>query len=459
MDLIVNTTTTIDPPENTGTYYLALHLARDSSNNVLGDLVYGSTRTFQGVYLTYFNDKPDPVSDMDILYLGKVTWNGTAFSNITEDDEKYGKLWASDIICKVHDWKHEDTKNLVLQQYLYKLPDWYVSKEGDVIFGDLEFLPERDPNIPGTYSSHEDLGTGRYGLKVHTSSSGSGTEIVIKDPSESESDRSKTITILERTDGITMYEGPTIIDINYANGYKHILENPNGIILKGGNPEGLNATQTTLDIGDQHFYVNGYGTSTINKFTLDFLGDASQLKFGNNFSLTIFSTSGGGNLAFNSNNRIEASSTGMDIYVGSSNLTVHGELTADKVYGAVYNDFGEIMRKSKDENIEYGDILCIGNDGLVHKVQLQSDLLRIVGICSNTIGMQLGGSNIPKDEQVEVGMLGQIWVKTNDTYLVPGHLVKALPDGTVGFTGNVNEKFGICLTENINGKVKIFYKG
>ena len=52
MDLIVNTTTTIDPPENTGTYYLALHLARDSSNNVLGDLVY---RFYQNFSRSIFN--------------------------------------------------------------------------------------------------------------------------------------------------------------------------------------------------------------------------------------------------------------------------------------------------------------------------------------------------------------------------------------------------------------------
>lgn len=121
------------------------------------------------------------------------------------------------------------------------------------------------------------------------------------------------------------------------------------------------------------------------------------------------------------------------------------------------NGFGELFRKVKNDNIEYGDIVCLREDGLVHKVETKSDLEKIIGICSNTIGVQMGGLDIPEDERVEVEMLGQIWVKTNDTNIKPGCLVKALCDGTVGITYDVTEKFGIAETNVENNKVKIIY--
>ena len=50
MDLIMTSEIYIDPPVEPGHYYLAFKLARDSSENVLGDLIYGATTTFEGVY-------------------------------------------------------------------------------------------------------------------------------------------------------------------------------------------------------------------------------------------------------------------------------------------------------------------------------------------------------------------------------------------------------------------------
>ena len=71
----------------------------------------------------------------------------------------------------------------------------------------------------------------------------------------------------------------------------------------------------------------------------------------------------------------------------------------------------------------------------------------------------MGGKDIPKDEQLEVEMLGQIWVKTKETNIKPGQLVKVNTDATVSATTNKEEKFGITLTDVINGKVQIVYNG
>ena len=149
MDLIMTSALQIDQPEGTGDFYLKFKLARDSSSNVLGDFIYGVDTTFDGVYLTYDTVKSDPVS-ADELYLGKVTWDGQQFTNITEDEDKYGRIWAEDILCKINDPKHPDITRLNLQEWIYNVPDWYVSKEGDVEYGAIEFLPGRDTvDTPG----------------------------------------------------------------------------------------------------------------------------------------------------------------------------------------------------------------------------------------------------------------------------------------------------------------------
>lgn len=121
--------------------------------------------------------------------------------------------------------------------------------------------------------------------------------------------------------------------------------------------------------------------------------------------------------------------------------------------------FGEVFRKDKNEKIDYGDIVCIKADGLVHKVNDNSDLDRIIGICSNTIGFELSGGmqDVPEDEQVEVEMLGQIWVNTDCEFIEPGMRLKALSTGKVGIAFENDKKFGIALTGVVDGKVRIVY--
>ena len=98
-------------------------------------------------------------------------------------------------------------------------------------------------------------------------------------------------------------------------------------------------------------------------------------------------------------------------------------------------NFGYIL--DKDEVIEYGDVVCIGCDGLVHKYDsLQYDITTVIGVCSDSIGLMLGGEGIPEDEQVEVELVGQIWVKTNDLNIIPGTLVAVDIDGTVRKTNS-----------------------
>lgn len=233
-DIIITQDMIIDAPEKAGTFYLALHLARDPHGNVFGDQIYGVTTTFMGIYLTYFDEKPDPVTDPDILYLGKVEYDGENITSLEEDEDKYGRIWAEDILAKMKDWKHPDITRMILQDLIYKIPDWYVSKEGDTIYGPLEFLAGRNSEIPGTPESHEDIGTGKYGIRAEAILNEDGTRsanISIKGPDVETTDTNKTINILVNNNGVEAKLGQSILTSNVNNNFALELNTLNNILV------------------------------------------------------------------------------------------------------------------------------------------------------------------------------------------------------------------------------------
>lgn len=725
MDLIMDSAITIGAPDGIGKWYLAFKLARDSSRNVLGDLVYGSSRTFKGVYLTYFNEKPDPVTDPDILYLGSVKWDGTSFSELEEDEDKYGRIWAEDILCKFLDPKHPDVRRLNLQEYIYKIPDWYFSKEGDIIYGPVTIADNRENGNPGIIMNVDENGShitikdptvnnnllqfygdvNRDGVInaedlriIQTFIDGTATptdlqkiladvnhdgvidekdieyitNFINQDPKNNwgdtgniyfidNSDRDINIDVenniykwsigkgeifQNETDDILHIhndggicidaEGPVTIEgdseitlsTENPNSPKLTLEDndirmidpnapnlefnftfpseniaqykigkaiwqynnssgnivllptdvnflkvdPNAIFLKNVNVvetiylgvddnnsksfirakewqianDVSNATITTNfkpgiiietnDTADAAYYltkntnstsfsklynsgklelynastsvnpiiywkddnssvdVSLYKTdnqkvlnldgalSTNNTITAAGLITGNGLKTSNGvvtFSrgtddATITKDNNAANLRTSSNLYVGASGNA-NLYAGNTTLgntqingtlngtgnwSTSGTITGSKVYNAVYNDYAEVFEKSREEIIEPGDIVCIREDGLVHKVEMVPDLTSIIGICSNTEGVLLGGAELEENQKCIVGMVGKLWVKTNNPYLKPGQMVRALPDGTVDFTNNRLDKFGIVMSYiNNEGKVKIVYNG
>ena len=725
MDLIMDSAITIGAPDGIGKWYLAFKLARDSSRNVLGDLVYGSSRTFKGVYLTYFPEKPDPVTDPDIFYLGSVRWDGTSFYDLEEDEDKYGRIWAEDILCKFLDPKHPDVRRLNLQEYIYKIPDWYFSKEGDIIYGPVTIADGRDNSNPGIIMNVDENGShitikdptvnnnllqfygdvNRDGVinaedlriiqsfidgsatpsdlqKILADVNHDGvidekdleyiTNFINQDPKnnwgdtgniyyidssnrdinidvenniykwsigkgEIFEDETDDILHIHNNGGICIdAEGPVTIEgdseislsTENANSPKLTLRDndiritdpnaptlefnftfpsdslaqfkvgkaiwqynttsgnivllptdvnflkvdPNAIFMKNVNVveaiylgvddnssksflrakewqianDVSNATITTNfkpgiiietnDTADAAYYltkntnstsfsklynsgklelynasttvnpiiywkddnsavdVSLYKTdnqkilnldgalSTNNTITASGLITGNGLKTSNGIvtfsrgtnDATITKDNNATNLRTSSNLYIGASGNA-NLYAGDTSLgnttingtltgtgnwTTTGTITGSKVYNAVYNDYAEVFEKSPDETIEPGDIVCIREDGLVHKVEMVSDLISIVGICSNTEGVLLGGAELEENQKCIVGMVGKLWVKTNNPYLRPGQMVRALPDGTVDFTNNRLDKFGIVMSYiNDEGKVKIVYNG
>lgn len=176
MDIIANGTINIDPPDSNGTWYLAFKLVRDKSENVLGDRVVGVSKTFEGLSLTYYKERPKyGDEDPDMLFLGSVNWDGNQFTDVEEDPEKYTRLKAEDVGCYINDPKHADTTYMDLQSWMDKVPDWFFSKEGDVCYGEMTLLHKRG-DAP---SPDNDLNPGMV-LRVYDENT---VKLVLKAPS------------------------------------------------------------------------------------------------------------------------------------------------------------------------------------------------------------------------------------------------------------------------------------
>lgn len=556
MDIIANQKIRIYHPDKAGDYYLALHLWRDSSDNVLGDLVIGVTTEFQGVYLDWYNEKD--ATDRDALWLGKVSWSGSAFFDIEEDLDKYGRIWAEDILCKIEDWKHPDESRMLLQDWMYKVPDWYLSKEGDVMFGPIEFLKGRDPNVEGTLDDHEDLGTGKYGVRVEVVDA-NNAKIDIKAPSVSPTDANKRLTILPSSAGVEVDLGKSKLISNTANNYDLVLTTPNNInvtsdknvsIIGKGKVEvgtGTNGTnpKLTLDddkatftsstdsnIKDEVVFASGVLKHIIGKSVLQYTTSSSRLdllgtdttmfgivpntdlsnnlrvqktiyvgdtgtygsgttkltgtswlltdgnktstttggrivlvdptagngyfqtqqnsniysRLANNGSLTLHNNSVNTAINFEdgtaSNNasitktkgasaiNINATTTNV-----SGDLAVVGDVTANKVWNAVYNDLAEYMEKADySEEIVAGDVVVFTADGKVTKAinAVGPDCTnRLAGIVSgpNTMGFVLGGDGLAENERVPVALSGRVYLNVGELAVQSGDLIALRNNG------------------------------
>ena len=470
MDLIMNAAIQIDPPEGTGKFHVAFKLVRDSANDVLGDTVVGVTTTFDGLFVSYYTQKPDPV-DSDMLYIGSVEWDGNNFSNITEDEDKYGRIWAEDVLCKINDPKHPDITRLNLQEFIYKIPDWYVSKEGDVEYGAIEFMPGRD-------------GTQSYGIKIQ-STADNNASILIKAPSTSTGTPTLNGALKATNTDVELELGNASIGVSTSVGNALKITNPYTIAIDTN-------TILTLEGGSSISLLSGTNSYTILGTTQTIQLDSSskpitmsKLSSDNDIRLQI--GDGADNIQINSNGTMVLKNAGsysritmsggastydvtitkphdkkeLDI-VGdielTGDLTATGDIHANKVYNAVYNDGIEYMEKEDyNEVIEPGDVVCFTDNGKVTKVKDVEDTLRVAGVVSSedSFGFALGGDGLDEDQKVPVALFGRVWVKV-DCPVRTGDLLRVMSDGTVSVT-NVLDRFviGKATKPSEDGKVYV----
>ena len=471
MDLIMNAALQMDPPEGTGTFHVAFKLVRDSANDVLGDTKLGVTVTFDGLFVSYYTQKPDPV-DADMLYIGTVDWDGNSFSNITEDEDKYGRIWAEDILCKINDPKHPDITRLNLQEFIYNIPDWYVSKEGDVEYGAIEFMPGRD-------------GTQSYGVKIQ-STDNNNSEILIKAPSVDTSTPTLNGGLKATNTGIELELGNARIGVSTSASNTLKITNPNIIAINSnailtleGNSAVISGSgsnlytiigttqEVQLDSSSKPITMSKLGSDNDVKLQVGDRSDNVQvssdgtiiLKNASNYSRITMS---GGTSTYDVTitkplNKKELDIDG-DIEL-TGNLTATGNIYANKVYNAVYNDGIEYMEKEDyNEVIEPGDVVCFTDSGKVTKVKDVKDTLRVAGIVSSedSFGIALGGDGLEDNQKVPVALFGRVWVKV-DCSVRTGDLLRIMSDGTVSVT-NVLDRFVIAKATKPSEDGKVYAK-
>lgn len=577
MDLIMTSTLDIDVPQDAGTYYLVFKLWRDGSNNVKGDEIYGASITFQGLYVTWVDEKPDPVTDPDIFYLGRIVYDGTDITELEEDEDKYGRIWAEDILAKIKDPKHPDITRLLLQDWIYYVPDWYVSKEGDVEFEAIEWLPGRQN---GDYTS-EDYGTGKYGIHIKAVDD-NNSEIILKAPIINEADPDKVLKAFATNQGIELNIGKSKLLSNTTNNFALALTTPNNILVNSdgtvsliGKTEiylgtGTNGTtpkyslknnratltstananlkdevvfssnalqhiigksvfqytnnilsllgndttqfhispnldvlnngrvKGTLYIGDNATYGNdptylqkqkwqisdGSNTNVLTPTSISMQNsnDSQHAKLLNSGKLElkngstpaeIFMLDGGGySVSLKQTNGTKGDGTGavsiLDITAGhtkfSGDVTATGDIRANRVYNAVYNDIIEFMEKEDyDEIIEAGDVVYFNESGKVSKYHDGINATAIAGVVSSeeTYGYALGGDSLEDNQKVPVALKGRVWVKTDNTNFHAGDFVSVDSCGCV-YKGDKhiydNFVLGIATKPEEDGKVYMMIK-
>lgn len=99
----------------------------------------------------------------------------------------------------------------------------------------------------------------------------------------------------------------------------------------------------------------------------------------------------------------------------NGDLTVTGNITGAKVYGAVYNDYAEwFEREDVNEVIEAGDIVSWSENGVTKSTEYEDSL--VVGVYSDSYGHILGGEELADMEEnikkyVPIGLCGRVYVK------------------------------------------------
>lgn len=154
-------------------------------------------------------------------------------------------------------------------------------------------------------------------------------------------------------------------------------------------------------------------------------------------------------------------------------VEVVGDLTAERVFNAVYNDYAEFYKKDDiDEEINPGDVIELNPEtGNYRKCKTAKSRL-VVGICSNSYGYVVGGELGTIEDNlisyIPVGISGRVYANTDDETCEPGDLVMSTNEGKVATYKNVVSKvngvldddktgriLGKCLSKTENGKVLI----
>lgn len=146
----------------------------------------------------------------------------------------------------------------------------------------------------------------------------------------------------------------------------------------------------------------------------------------------------------------------------TGNLNATGDITARRVYNAVYNDGIEFMEKEDyKEDINPGDVVCFTESGKVTKVKKEEDIYRLAGVVSSkeTYGFVLGGDGLDEDQKVPVALFGRVYVNVKNLSVKVGDLLAVNSSGEIEISKDDNRfVIGIATKSSENGFVYIKIK-
>lgn len=121
----------------------------------------------------------------------------------------------------------------------------------------------------------------------------------------------------------------------------------------------------------------------------------------------------------------------------------------------------EAYEKDPTETIEEGDLVFITDEGKVSKPQTVTDCKKIIGVCSENPGVALGTNLYTDETRCMVGIVGKLYVKTEQDFLTYGDYVKAVPGGVRKVTNLLTDLqyiVGKVIEPYKDGKVRINFR-
>ena len=134
-------------------------------------------------------------------------------------------------------------------------------------------------------------------------------------------------------------------------------------------------------------------------------------------------------------------------------------ITANKVYGAIWNDYAEWFEKENvNDTFDFGDICSWNENGVV--LSSPSDV-KVVGVVSNTYGHILGGFPLADMEEnskhfVPIGLTGRVNVKVKGAVKVGDLIISAGNGiGKVDNNASIQQVVGKALESSNDENVKL----
>ena len=134
-------------------------------------------------------------------------------------------------------------------------------------------------------------------------------------------------------------------------------------------------------------------------------------------------------------------------------------ITANKVYGAIWNDYAEWFEKENvDDTFDFGDICSWNEKGVVLSSPFD---VNVVGVVSNTYGHILGGFPLADMEEnskhfVPIGLTGRVNVKVKGAVKVGDLIISAGNGiGKVDNNASIQQVVGKALEASNDENVKL----